>query len=201
METAGGGRILIYADSVTFEGEGAKIEANARPYVDDPPRRYSLQGGSGGYIYIKTTNVSKNNTISNDSRVEAKGGYGVGDFTSGSGGVVVFDGNFNVAQDGVVVNGGVAASGEESGCGNGAAGTTYRSKDDSLVIDNKGIKVLAATTATIPKERQHNSSKGISELSKKLTVTGKARLIIKGEHYGLTFNNLYVFDESWVEFG
>ena len=34
VETAGGGRILVYADSVTFEGAGAKIQANARPYHD-----------------------------------------------------------------------------------------------------------------------------------------------------------------------
>lgn len=56
VETAGGGRIVIYADAITFKGEGAKIEANARPYEDWKPRKYALQGGSAGYIYVKTLN-------------------------------------------------------------------------------------------------------------------------------------------------
>ena len=59
VETAGGGRIVIYSDSVTMEGEGAKIQANARPYEDFTARRYSLQGGSGGYVYVKTKNDNK----------------------------------------------------------------------------------------------------------------------------------------------
>jgi hypothetical protein len=36
------------------------------------------------------------------------GGYGVGNATSGSGGVVILDGNFTVPADRVKVNGGVA---------------------------------------------------------------------------------------------
>ena len=188
VETAGGGRVVIYADSVSFEGEGAKIQANARPYEDFTARRYSLPGGSGGYIYVKTANAHNENSLEAGSRVEARGGYGIGEFTSGSGGVVVFDGGFNVPQDDVHVNGGVSDQDTESGCGNGAAGTVYRVEEDSLVVDNKGIKLEAATTVAIPEERQHNSAKGLSELSKKLVVQGKANLIIKGEHFGLTFN-------------
>ena len=42
VETAGGGRVVIFADSMTLEGEGAKIQANARPYEDFTARRYSL---------------------------------------------------------------------------------------------------------------------------------------------------------------
>lgn len=201
VETAGGGRVVIYADSVSFEGEGAKIQANARPYEDFTARRYSLPGGSGGYIYVKTANAHNENSLEAGSRVEARGGYGIGEFTSGSGGVVVFDGGFNVPQDDVHVNGGVSDQDTESGCGNGAAGTVYRVEEDSLVVDNKGIRLEAATTVAIPEERQHNSAKGLSELAKKLVVQGKANLIIKGEHYGLTFNQLKVFDGSIVEFG
>lgn len=79
VETAGGGRVVIYADTVVFEGDGAKIEANARPYADFTKRRYSLSGGSGGYIYVKTTESLGSNSISAGSRIEAKGGYAIGD--------------------------------------------------------------------------------------------------------------------------
>ena len=34
VETAGGGRIVVIADSVTFSGPGDKLAANARPYED-----------------------------------------------------------------------------------------------------------------------------------------------------------------------
>ena len=34
VETAGGGRIIIYADSLTLRGNGAHIQANARPFHD-----------------------------------------------------------------------------------------------------------------------------------------------------------------------
>lgn len=71
----------------------------------------------------------------------------------------------------MLVNGGVQQD-EDSVCGNGASGTVYRKNEDSLVIDNNDIPVHAFTTAAIPLDRQHNSSKGISELAKKLTVRG-----------------------------
>ena len=115
--------------------------------------------------------------------------------------MVVFDGTFNVAQNNVIANGGVAQKESDSGCGNGAAGTVYRVDEDSLIIDNRGIKVESATGVTIPEWRQHNSEKGISELAKSLTVQGRARLIIKGEHFGLTFNDVFVYDNSMIEFG
>ena len=34
-----------------------------------------------------------------------------------------------------------------------------------------------------------------------MTIKGKANLIIKGEHHGLTFEDLYVHDGSVIEFG
>jgi len=98
VETAGGGRILIYADSLRLEGVGPKIQANARPYASQEARRYSLMGGSGGYIFVKTAEVNKKNSISPDSTIEAKGGYAFGkEMTGGSGGVVVLD-NLKVDQ-------------------------------------------------------------------------------------------------------
>ena len=201
VETAGGGRIVVISDSITFTGAGAKIQANARPYSDFTARRYSLSGGSGGYIYVKTANANKQNSLSSTATVEAMGGYAIGDYTGGSGGVVIFDGGFFVPVDRVMVNGGVSERKEETGCANGAAGTVYYTETDTLVIDNKGVTLTAATTVDIPVEKQNNSFEGLSELAKKLIVQGNARLIIKGEHSGLTFNELFVFGGSWVEFG
>ena len=77
----------------------------------------------------------------------------------------------------------------------------YRVEDDSLVIDNKDIKVESSTVVSIPEFRQHESSKGLSELTKVLTVTGKANLVIRGEHFGLTFDTLSAYSESRIEFG
>lgn len=61
-ETAGGGRILIIVDSIVIDGYGTKLEANARP-GPDYTGNYGLQGGSGGYIYVKTSNNYNDNSI------------------------------------------------------------------------------------------------------------------------------------------
>jgi len=68
-------------------------------------------------------------------------------------------------------------------------------------VDNEQNPVVAATTVQIPKERWHNSQKGLPNIVKTLVVQGKANLIIKGEHFGLTFDSLQVFEDSAVEFG
>ena len=90
IETAGGGRIVIIADSVDFDGPGDKLQANARPYKETDAK-YELAGGSGGYIYVSTTNVNANNTIDSRAKISANGGYGFLGSYSGSGGVIVFD--------------------------------------------------------------------------------------------------------------
>ena len=41
-ETAGGGRIVLIADSVTFSGAGEKLSANARPFTDYERSSYDL---------------------------------------------------------------------------------------------------------------------------------------------------------------
>lgn len=90
VETAGGGRIVLIADSVKFDGPGEKLSANARPFADFSRKTYSLEGGSGGYIYVSTTNLLKNNTISDVASISAQGGLGIGSYSGGSGGVIVF---------------------------------------------------------------------------------------------------------------
>ena len=34
IETAGGGRVVVIADSLTLDGNGTKISADGRPYAD-----------------------------------------------------------------------------------------------------------------------------------------------------------------------
>lgn len=91
IETAGGGRIVLLADSVTFQGEGEKLSANARPFADFERGQYPLAGGSGGYIYVSTVNSNRNNTLSDGAIISAQGGLGIGEYAGGSGGVIVFD--------------------------------------------------------------------------------------------------------------
>ena len=55
-ETAGGGRIVILADCLNLNGTGSAIIANGLSFDDGTPHLDALQGGSGGYIYINTTN-------------------------------------------------------------------------------------------------------------------------------------------------
>lgn len=146
---------------------------------------------------MRTLNNNKKNSISDKSRIEAKGGYSSGeDVTSGSGGIVIFDGGFEVPQNRVITNGGVASYESENGCANGASGTVFRIEEDSLNLDNKGIPTLASTTIEIPEDRQHNGSKGIPELASNVVIRGNSRLVINGEHFGLTFNALTMYDNS-----
>ena len=129
VETAGGGRIVVIADNVAFSGPGEKLTANARPYADFKRGKYSLPGGSGGYIYVKTSNENKNNTLDEESSISAQGGLGIGDNAGGSGGVVVFDETFHLSSRNVKVNGGKAdefnTTGSSDGCKNGGSGTVY----------------------------------------------------------------------------
>lgn len=92
-ESSGGGRIVITADSLFLNGSTSQIQANARPYSRNSTAN-SLSGGSGGYIYIQTSNRFAPNLV--NSTVEAKGGSGNGNGFGGSGGIIVFDGNFSL---------------------------------------------------------------------------------------------------------
>ena len=90
IETAGGGRIVVIADSVEFKGSGDRLQANARPYKGYD-RKYELAGGSGGYIFVSTTNSYNPNIIDPKITISAVGGHGIQGSYSGSGGVIVFD--------------------------------------------------------------------------------------------------------------
>lgn len=106
VETAGGGRIVVVADSVTLKGSGNKMEANGAPFQNFVRTTDYLQGGSGGYIYVNTTNRYQANSYDSEAMISAKGGYGMGGAYSGSGGVIVLDGFFDIPEEQVVMNGG-----------------------------------------------------------------------------------------------
>jgi len=100
-----------------------------------------LAGGSGGYIYVHTQNSLDKNFFSEQFSIEAKGGYGTNGFYGGSGGVIVFDGDFRPPERNIKAAGGTAYDSllNLDGCGNGAAGTILYRRDGRLIISNQDI--------------------------------------------------------------
>jgi hypothetical protein len=123
-ETSGGGRIVIIAESVVFNGFSAPLSANGMPYLTLDQSPYQEVGGSGGYIYVNTTNKFLPNLLSKDISIESKGGFGT---SGGSGGVIVLEGLFFLDDSQVIAVGGSSTNKSQiaSGCGDGAAGTVY----------------------------------------------------------------------------
>lgn len=125
--TQGGGHIHLNIDSLTLENAGQQIMADGIPVLEKKDLPDDLNGGSGGYIYIKTANKLKPNSFSHGSSISASGGHGKNQGLGGAGGVIVLDGVFN-PQDvrGVFyVNGGSSGPSFQDDCGAGAAGTIY----------------------------------------------------------------------------
>ena len=100
-----------------------------------------MHGGSGGYIYINTYETNKKNEIDPLSQIQAIGGFGKNQGHGGAGGVIVYDGSFDYGIGNSHVHGGKGGVSYENslpaGCSNGASGTVYWKKDDTLFIDNK----------------------------------------------------------------
>lgn len=93
-------------------------------------QQYALIGGSGGYIYVNTTNILENNTFGLNTTIQAIGGHGIFGGYGGAGGSIVFDSNFTLTDSqmsGVTASGGGSALTAENvnGCGNGAAGSIF----------------------------------------------------------------------------
>jgi len=132
-----------------------------------------LTGGSGGYVYIKTLNRAADNDIGEKFRVEAKGGNGANGNYGGSGGVIVFDGNFNVRTQQVSAAGGGAYNSKlnEDGCGNGGAGTLYIKNQSRLIVDNEN-KLSPKKTVLTAKRNMHTDSPSI--IAKHILIDGGA---------------------------
>ena len=99
--TSGGGHVQIYVDSITIFDQNQTITADGLPNKDKYDRD-NLNGGTGGYIYIKTYNKFSNNSIEGDALISARGGFGINNGLGGAGGVVVLDGNFS--RDNILTN-------------------------------------------------------------------------------------------------
>jgi hypothetical protein len=112
-------------------------------------------GGSGGQIQIWTENKEIFNELpSNSTAIEARGGNGaMTNGFGGSGGAIVWHGvtnsgsNSTVGSEVAVVSGGLRSNRvtDENGCGNGAAGVTYYSETDEIIVANKGVKTISNT--------------------------------------------------------
>jgi len=81
-----------------MNGTVPQIQANAGPFAN---KNISViePGGSGGYIYISTSNTRFNNSVGVSSTIQAQGGFGIGASFGGSGGIIIFDGNFTMNQN------------------------------------------------------------------------------------------------------
>ena len=182
--TAGGGRIVIIADSIVATGYGASLQANAKPYENVARATEfadTLVGGSGGYIYVRTMNHHQaENDLGERFRVEAKGGFGMGRGYGGSGGIVVFEGAFNPNTDQVTTVGGAAVHAELNydGCGNGASGTLYYHNASRLIIDNEE-RLSKHITVLIPhKNGEASADTDEFALARTVEVKGYARVYI-----------------------
>jgi len=111
--------------------------------VENKTSEEDLNGGSGGYVYINTTNIFGENYLSTGATISARGGHGKNKGYGGSGGVIVFGKNFKLGTFNVTnvrADGGLAGSDHWSdrprGCGNAAAGTAYFWSSDRMRVDN-----------------------------------------------------------------
>jgi hypothetical protein len=143
LSTQGGGHIHINVDSFNFtstsEEPGVQIQANGIPLQSSTSTK-DLNGGSGGYVYINTTNNFKENYMSMSSTVSAIGGYGQNKGFGGSGGVIVFGpkvrtGVFNVRAEGGD-GGSYYQDASPAGCANAAAGTAFFWALDLMLVHN-----------------------------------------------------------------
>ena len=184
-ETAGGGRIVLLADSLSVTGWGLSLQSNALPSeAEARASEYEMVGGSGGYIYVKTMNELQENDLSQGFRIEARGGYGTGKNFGGSGGVIVFDGGFELRPEQVSTAGGLAMKTEinHDGCGNGAAGTLFYAAQNKLLIDNEH-KLTTKKTVIKPVV----ASDGSATIADVVQLEGFAQVYIKSEdHFHLT---------------
>ncbi len=86
-----------------------------------------------------------------NSPLEAKGGFGNGNGLGGSGGIIVFDGNFSLDLNLTNTAGGLGSnlSSFSDGCSNGAAGTVYSVTQRTLFVNNQG-RTTTQKTSLVP---------------------------------------------------
>lgn len=146
-----------------------------------------MAGGSGGYIYIQTLNRFAQNFV--NSTVEAKGGFGNGNGLGGSGGIIVFDGNFSIDSKLTNTAGGLGfnSSSFSNGCSNGAAGTVYSVTQRNLFVSNQG-RHTSQKTSLVP-IYNNNTSTFPTMLGKNVTIQDNAQVILQGASHWVYFDN------------
>ena len=85
----------------------------------------------------------------------------------------------------------------DDGCRNGASGTIYYRFNDTLLVDNAEMNSTAFTQVRVPDHKELIDDR--LELSKKLYLQNGARLVIYGEHKDMTFDEMYVYNHSWLQ--
>ena len=133
-------------------------------------------------------NEIQQNDLSNGFRIEARGGYGTGKNYGGSGGVIVFDGGFELRPEQVSTAGGLAMKTETNhdGCGNGAAGTTFYAAQNKLLIDNEH-KLTTKKTVIKPVV----AADGTATIADVVQLQGFAQVYINSQdHFHLTLPRL-----------
>lgn len=169
------------------------------PFANTGTIDYSLTGGSGGYIYIKTQNIRAQNNISQNFSVEAQGGFGIGGQYGGSGGVIVFDGGFSLNETQVTTAGGAAinAPGNTNGCGNGGAGTVWYRNLDRLYVDNEGKQTMKPTMLTPPPNQVTNGS-APQKIASSILIQGSANVQFKNVSSWLLIDEFVMNDNVTV---
>jgi len=160
----GGGRVYIYMSNITIYGNNilsASGSPQKEPEYDCTQRKSKVQdilnGGTGGYIYLGVkTNLFWTNTSSDVLKLIAEGGSycdGIDQKTTkfaGSGGRILVDADVSFLSNiQYFIKGGIndwsVKSTNINPCRNGASGSLYFFRNDTVVFNNDGY---AANTIT-----------------------------------------------------
>ena len=85
--------MIISVDSVNFYGSVVRIQANGLPLAIGVSTKDTdvRHGGSGGFIFINTTQLINKNNIDTGVAIQANGGHGKSGGFGGSGGMVILN--------------------------------------------------------------------------------------------------------------
>jgi len=142
----GGGRITLISNRDLII---VNTTLNASGYGNCPNKEITVNGGTGGYIWIERTVLKAGKEQIEQSIIDVSGGQGChakdhGELgLGGSGGRVIL---FLEKEDSFTVNlqGGINNDSADK-CTKGGAGTVYNLKDNTLGIKNSGINTGTPT--------------------------------------------------------
>jgi len=156
-QTNGGGIINLEVDSYYFLGRGKQISANGYPLWNHRDiKEPNIMGGTGGYVFIKTSEAGDDNKFDTYAKIECMGGNGKNNGHGGSGGIVFFDGTNSLGLNNIRINGGLGDNGwriERFGT-NAASGTAHWTALDALLIDNAYHRSDKKTAVDVLKGRK-----------------------------------------------